>query len=314
MPSAVACQEPKHVLGLIVVSLSGQYASDACVPIPDFNAQYLNLEGIGQNVDMASEVQHVFLRLLARLAGRDHPYRGLASLTSHFYEHHNMNNLQEKGRALYKRGEYKEAIVFFDRAIGHASSVQLLDNRAACHEKLNNLQAALKDAKAAIQLHREDATGYLRAGKVLIKMEKESVALEIYTHGLKCIKHVGQGYEHLRKVHIELMTKLCPPKSVDPMTMLPRELAEIILEHLTFRQRMNACLVSKQWAKFIRSCPDLWRHLDLSNSRKKVKNAFISRAVSLLYDFSSWRSVRDVFHCEAYTSLLLLGRKLSCRH
>ena len=109
--------------------------------------------------------------------------------------HLRMNNLQEQGRAHYKRGEYQEAISFFDRAIGRAPSVQLLDNRAACYEKLNDLSAASKDAKKAIQLHREDATGYLRAGKVLVKMEKQSVALEIYTHGLKCIKHVGQGYE-----------------------------------------------------------------------------------------------------------------------
>ena len=106
-----------------------------------------------------------------------------------------MNNLQEKGRACYKRGEYKQAIEFFDRAIGQAASVQLLDNRASCYEKLNDLQTALKDAKKAIQLHREDATGYLRAGKILTKMEKDHVALEIYTHGLKCVKHVGQGYE-----------------------------------------------------------------------------------------------------------------------
>jgi tetratricopeptide (TPR) repeat protein len=106
-----------------------------------------------------------------------------------------MNNLQERGRALYKRGEYQKAIGVFDRAIGKSPSVQLLDNRAACHEKLGELSTALKDAKKAIQLHREDATGYLRAGKVLVKMDKEVVALEIYTHGLKCIKHVGQGYE-----------------------------------------------------------------------------------------------------------------------
>lgn len=106
-----------------------------------------------------------------------------------------MNNFQEEGRACYKRGDYKRAIEFFDRAIGHAASVQTLDNRAACYEKLNELQAALKDAKKTIQLHREDPTGYLRAGKILVKMEKEPVALEIYAHGSRCIKHVGQGYE-----------------------------------------------------------------------------------------------------------------------
>ena len=106
-----------------------------------------------------------------------------------------MNNLQEQGRDLYRVGEYQKAISFFDRAIGKAPSVKLLDNRAACYEKLGELSTALKDAKKAINLRREDATGYLRAGRILVRMDKESVALEIYTHGLKCIKHVGQGYE-----------------------------------------------------------------------------------------------------------------------
>lgn len=106
-----------------------------------------------------------------------------------------MDRLQELGRACYKRKDYAKALEHFDRAIGRGPTVQLLDNRAACHEKVGNLPAALKDAKKAIQLQREDATGYLRAGKVLIKMEKQSVALELYSHGLKSIKHVGQGYE-----------------------------------------------------------------------------------------------------------------------
>lgn len=109
-----------------------------------------------------------------------------------------MNILHEQGRAAYKRGDYKQAISLYDRAIGHAPSVSLLDGRAACHEKLDDFQAALKDAKKIIQLQREDPTGYLRAGKILIKMNKEPVALEIYTHGMRCIKHVGQGYEVLR--------------------------------------------------------------------------------------------------------------------
>lgn len=108
---------------------------------------------------------------------------------------HAHENLQRQGRACYKRKDYKRALEFFDWAIGRAPSVQLLDNRAACHEKLNDLPAALKDAKKAIQLQREDPTGYLRAGKVLLRMEKQSVGLEIYSHGLKSVKHVGQGYQ-----------------------------------------------------------------------------------------------------------------------
>ena len=118
-----------------------------------------------------------------------------------------MQKLQEQGRIRYKRGEYKQAIDFFDRAIGRATSVQLLDNRAACYEKLNDLSSALNNAKKAIHLQREDATGYLRAGKILVKMEKQSVALEIYTHGLKSIKHVGQGFE-VRVTYLVLWIQL----------------------------------------------------------------------------------------------------------
>lgn len=54
----------------------------------------------------------------------------------------------------------------------------------------------------------------------------------------------------------------------------------MILEYLSFRQRVNACRVSKQWAAFIRSCHDLWRHLDFSGSKKMVKSAFFSKAIN----------------------------------
>lgn len=62
--------------------------------------------------------------------------------------------------------------------------------------------------------------------------------------------------------------------------MLPRELAQLILEHLSFRQRMNACLVSRGWNHYIRSLPDLWSHLDLSGARKKVRSSFVSTAIN----------------------------------
>lgn len=104
------------------------------------------------------------------------------------------------------------------------------------------------------------------------------------------------------------MDQLCPPKSVDPMTVLPRELAETILDYLSFRQRMNACLVSRQWAHFLRSVPNLWHHLDLSGARRKVRTAFISRVINIararlkvatlsnLYDFDKTLSAL-VKHC-----------------
>ncbi|KAK4897626.1 hypothetical protein LTR27_004772 [Elasticomyces elasticus] len=192
-----------------------------------------------------------------------------------------LEHLQREARACYKRKDHAKALQHFNSAVGRAPSVQLLDNRAACHDKLGDLPAALKDAKKAIQLQKEDPTGYLRAGKILVKMERQSVAFEIYTHGLKNVKHAGQGFELLRDAQGDLQKQLAPPKSVDLLTVLPRELAEQILEYLSFQQRMNACMVSKQWTMFIRSVPSLWRHLDFSGARRKVKTAFVSRAINV---------------------------------
>lgn len=77
------------------------------------------------------------------------------------------------------------------------------------------------------------------------------------------------------------MTELSPPKSVDPLTVLPRELAEQILNYLNFKHLMNTCLVSKEWAQFIRRTPNLWHHLDLAHAKRKVKNTFVSRAINV---------------------------------
>jgi F-box/TPR repeat protein Pof3 len=50
---------------------------------------------------------------------------------------------------------------------------------------------------------------------------------------------------------------------------------------LNFKQLMNTCLVSPGWAQFIRRTPNLWRHLDLTLARRKVNNAFVSRAINV---------------------------------
>ena len=86
----------------------------------------------------------------------------------------------------------------------------------------------------------------------------------------------------MRKAHKEVLDTVSPPKSVDPFTLLPRELSRAVLDYLSFRQRMNACLVSKGWAHYIRSTPELWSHLDLTDvrSNKKVPTSFISRAIN----------------------------------
>ncbi|USW58024.1 Putative Heat shock protein Sti1 [Septoria linicola] len=189
--------------------------------------------------------------------------------------------LQNQGRQAYKRGDFVKALEYFNRALGRQQTVALYDNRAATYEKLNDFQKALQDAKGAIRAGDVDPTGYLRAGRILVKMEKSKAALDIYAYGLRHVKHVGQGYEQLEKCHDDLLAKFAPTNSVDPLTVLPRELAISVLEYCTFRQRIAICRVSKGWQKFIRSEPNLWSHLDLGAVRtKKVKTSFVSVAIN----------------------------------
>ncbi|KAM3414765.1 hypothetical protein BST61_g9916 [Cercospora zeina] len=189
-------------------------------------------------------------------------------------------DLQNQGRQAYKRGDHTKALEHFDRALGRQQTVQLYDNRAATYEKLNDFKKALQDAKSTIRIGDVDPTGYLRAGRILTKMEKPKAALDIYAYGLKHVKHVGHGYEQLKRLHDGILEKLAPNKSVDPLTVLPRELAISVLEYCTFRERIAVSRVSKGWQKFLRSEPNLWSHLDLGSARSKVKTSFVSTAIN----------------------------------
>jgi hypothetical protein len=188
--------------------------------------------------------------------------------------------LQTQGRRAYKQGDFDRALHDFTRAIGRQPTVQLYDYRAATHAQLGNLSHALQDAKSAIRTAPQDPTGYLRAGKVLMSMDKAKVALDIYGHGLRQVRPVGHGHEQLRTAHAALLQRLAPAHSVDPLTVLPRELAVAVLELLPFRQRVAVCRVSKGWRGFVRSEPGLWRHLDLSVVRTKVRSGFVSTAIN----------------------------------
>lgn len=101
----------------------------------------------------------------------------------------------ELGRSAYKRKDFEQALQYFNRAFARGESAKLLDNRAACHERLGDLPAALKDAKRTINSYKLDPTGYLRAGRILVKMDKRNVALDIYAYGLKTVKPEGDGFK-----------------------------------------------------------------------------------------------------------------------
>ncbi|KAL9092534.1 MAG: hypothetical protein Q9165_004338 [Trypethelium subeluteriae] len=192
------------------------------------------------------------------------------------------DSLQQRGKKLYRSAQYSEALDSFTKAITRCPMprASLFDNRAATYEKLGELQSALRDAQTTIRRHRKDVTGYLRAGKVLQKMEKPELALDIYRYGLgKVSISNSDDYKLLSSVHDKLSRQLSPPKAHDPFTLLPVEVAEMILHYLRFEHIVCCLRVSKAWNEFLVSRPYLWTRLDLSRAKRYVPISFVSHAV-----------------------------------
>ncbi|PVI06682.1 hypothetical protein DM02DRAFT_514060 [Periconia macrospinosa] len=189
---------------------------------------------------------------------------------------------QELGKTYYKKKQYDKALSAFKSAIeaSDVPTVSLYDYCAACHEKLADFAAAVKDGREAIRANKRDVRGYLRTGSVLQKMNKLDTALGIYKYGMNNVRGDNNAYQFLQKAHDNLTRKLSPPKSVDPFTVLPVELVELILAYLPFRNIVNMLRVSRGWKNYITKRPNLWHEIDLSEATKLVSRGFVNKAVN----------------------------------
>ncbi|MCJ1381933.1 hypothetical protein MMC17_005045 [Xylographa soralifera] len=181
----------------------------------------------------------------------------------------------------------EEGITFVTMAIARCDDppLSILDNRAATYTKLEELPKALADGRRMIQVAKGEVKGYLRTGQILQLMGKDKTALGIYEYGLKNVLRTNDDVKLLQGMHDKLVRKCsatdsaAAPKIIDPLKSLPMELAQMVLQNLSFRTIVSLLRVSKLWKAILESIPALWRHLDLSKTKKNVRFGSIKACV-----------------------------------
>ncbi|KAM0804411.1 hypothetical protein BDR22DRAFT_818057 [Usnea florida] len=178
-----------------------------------------------------------------------------------------LSALHARGQNLYRQKQYEAALQCFTEAINQDAKtpISVLDNRAATHTKLGNLRAALNDGREIIQQDKASCVGYLRTGKILQLLGNLKMAMDLYEMGFRKVPSNDPDL-----VYEKLVRQVAPPRTIDPLRILPLELAEMTIKYLEFRYIVGLLRVSKSWHRLLISIPSLWNNLDLSAAKKPV--------------------------------------------
>ncbi|KAF7594397.1 hypothetical protein BBP40_009378 [Aspergillus hancockii] len=217
--------------------------------------------------------------------------------------------LQQRGQQLYQAGSFAAAVDAFTEAlkVKGADYLGILDNRAASYIKLCQHDRALKDAKQMIRRDRQDERGYLRCAQCLRLEGKPDKALDLYSYALKTLPITNPRRELLEQLYDKLRDKMTA-KCCDPFSVLPLEIATMVLQHFDFRQIVAILRVSKQWNKFLSSMRDLWMRLDLSGARNKISWASVKACIGRSKAMLTHAVVKNLFPKSIDRVLLFFSR------
>ncbi|KAK1589718.1 F-box domain-containing protein [Colletotrichum navitas] len=178
------------------------------------------------------------------------------------------------------------------------SHVQALDYRAACFEKMGNLDKARRDAEWLLEIAprrlevgyqcpavvplpgtrcSSDLQGYMRLGKIYRLEKKPEMAWAAWCAGLEVGQKEGligtPKYEQLGKIREPLHKHFCRR---DPLE-LPTELIEKIFSYFEFQELCRVSGVCKRWDHFLDTHPYIWRevHFPTLNPQKPPKVSFL---------------------------------------
>lgn len=91
---------------------------------------------------------------------------------------------KEKADAAFKDGEYRDAVVYYTRALRHTPrNERLLSNRSGAYCKLSKFQLALDDVELAMQIEPKWPKLFYRKGHALRGLRRWNEALEAFGEG-----------------------------------------------------------------------------------------------------------------------------------
>jgi STIP1 family protein 1 len=100
--------------------------------------------------------------------------------------------LKNEGNERYSKGEFREAITLYSRAIQHNSSEsKLFTNRALCYLKLKDVEQCLDDASRASELEPKNAKANYLKGRCHASRSNYPAAVKYFRRGMELCYAVG---------------------------------------------------------------------------------------------------------------------------